>query len=321
MNCMHKNDILFSIVIPVYNTQNYLSRCLDSVLNQTFMQWECIVIDDGSIDNSRMICDEYSGKDNRIKVIHKKNEGVSIARNIGIKEASGEYILFVDSDDWIERNMLECISNKIHNNHSELLLWGYSIFDGEILTTGNVPELEIIKFDELKLVPEWFNSPWSKAYKRSFLIENKILFPENISLAEDMFFSYICFSKVSYICCIQERLYCYFSNRAESACNTLTSKKIKDEIISIKLLEEVLQDKVRIFKNSIFERKIHAKEKILFVSRIPNIKFYRKTFSEVNQTLWNKKKSLFNFFILYKLDLLALFIFMINKIINKLKKV
>ena len=316
-----KNQIKFSIIIPVYNTQDYLTRCLDSILNQTFMQWESIVVDDGSIDNSGIICDKYSKKDNRVKVIHKKNEGVSIARNIGIKEAAGEYILFVDSDDWIERNMLECICENIQKNNSDLILWGYSIFNGECLTHGHVPEFEIIRFDELKFIPEWFNSPWSKAYKRSFLIENGILFPENISLAEDMFFSYICFSEISYICCIKERLYCYFSNRAESACNTLTLKKIKDEINSIKLLEEVLQDKVHILKNSLFERKIHAKEKILFVSKIPNIKFYRKTFSEVNLTLWNRNKSLFNFFIINKLDLLALFIFMINKIINKLKKV
>ena len=92
---------IISIIVPVYNTEAYLRRCLESILTQTFTDFECILIDDGSLDNCPMICDEYATKDNRIIVIHQKNSGVSIARNIGLNVAKGEWINFVDSDDWL----------------------------------------------------------------------------------------------------------------------------------------------------------------------------------------------------------------------------
>ena len=98
---------MISIIIPVYNVEKYLAKCIDSILNQAFTDWELILIDDGSVDQSGKICDEYACKDNRIKVTHKKNEGVSKARNTGITLAKGEYICFIDSDDWIDVNYLQ----------------------------------------------------------------------------------------------------------------------------------------------------------------------------------------------------------------------
>ena len=95
--------IEISIIVPVYNTEKYIIRCINSVLKQTFRNWELILIDDGSIDSSGKICDFFQKKDNRIKVIHKKNEGVSIARNLGITLSKGNYITFIDSDDWVDR--------------------------------------------------------------------------------------------------------------------------------------------------------------------------------------------------------------------------
>lgn len=99
--------MLISVIVPVYNVENYLCKCVDSIINQTYNNLEIILVDDGSTDGSASICDEYVLKDSRVKVIHKENGGVSSARNIGIAEASGEYICFVDSDDWLELDYFE----------------------------------------------------------------------------------------------------------------------------------------------------------------------------------------------------------------------
>lgn len=102
---MHDN--LVSVIVPVYNVERYLKKCIESIINQTYKNLEIFLVDDGSTDNSGKICDEYAKKDNRINVIHKENKGVSSARNAGINEAKGEWIAFIDADDWIEENYIE----------------------------------------------------------------------------------------------------------------------------------------------------------------------------------------------------------------------
>lgn len=114
---------IISIIIPVYNAEKTLNRCVDSVLNQTFHDWELLLIDDGSKDRSMYLCDEYALKDKRIKVFHKKNGGVSSARNMGLDYARGEWITFVDSDDYICENIFDLVSS--HNE--DLLIFNYVI--------------------------------------------------------------------------------------------------------------------------------------------------------------------------------------------------
>ena len=116
-----------SIIIPVYNSENTLRRCLNSVLAQTFTDFECLLVDDGSTDDSGRICDEYAEKDKRFRVFHKENGGVSSARNVGLDNASGEWITFVDSDDWIEGSFLDSLLN--FGNGSLRI----SNFNGEVL--------------------------------------------------------------------------------------------------------------------------------------------------------------------------------------------
>ena len=118
---------LISIVIPVYNVQDYLNKCLDSVLNQTYNNIEIILVDDGSTDKSGEICDKYNEKDNRIQVIHKQNGGLSDARNVGIKNARGKYITFVDSDDYLELDYIEYLYNLIKKYNTKMSICSYYI--------------------------------------------------------------------------------------------------------------------------------------------------------------------------------------------------
>ena len=117
---------LISVVVPVYNVEKYIDKCINSIINQTYKNLEIILVDDGSPDNCGNICDEYAKKDNRIIVIHKENGGVSSARNIGIKNAKGKWITFVDSDDWIENDYVEKLSKIGIQNKAEVVLCGYN---------------------------------------------------------------------------------------------------------------------------------------------------------------------------------------------------
>ena len=116
MKEVSNKEPLISVIIPVYKVEKYLKRCIDSVINQTYKNLEIILVDDGSPDNCPKICDDYSKKDKRIKVIHKKNGGVSAARNKGLKLSNGDYIVFVDSDDWLEYNFVEEMLTNLRKN-------------------------------------------------------------------------------------------------------------------------------------------------------------------------------------------------------------
>lgn len=144
-----------SIIVPVYNVEKYLHKCVDSILAQTFTDFELILVDDGSPDNSGAICDEYEKKDERVKVIHKKNGGLSDARNAGIDAAQGRYFGFVDSDDYIENDMYELLYKNIIENSAEMSICGiYDIYKGK--KTRKIPMFQkvISKNDAMKMVLE-----------------------------------------------------------------------------------------------------------------------------------------------------------------------
>lgn len=182
--------MLFSIIIPIYKVQDYLEKCVDSVCGQTYNDIEIILVDDGSPDNCPAICDEYAKKDSRIKVIHKENGGLSDARNSGLEIATGEYIFFVDSDDYIEADTCEkfaCFAEK-----------GYDILIGDAIVEGGKCDLSHIEIDEAisgvayyKLALLKQKTPivaWINAYRREYLIENDLRFKYGI-LHEDVEFT------------------------------------------------------------------------------------------------------------------------------------
>lgn len=185
---------MISIIIPVYNTEKYIYKCCDSILNQEYKDYEVLLIDDGSNDNSGNICDYYASIDNRFKVLHKPNSGVSSARNLGINESKGDFITFVDSDDYLDDNYLtHLISNKAY----DLVVGGakYIDQDGFHYYTSNNKRIEINNskdFNEFFFeidISTILDAPWNKLYKRDYIIKNNIRFDETLFYGEDKLFT------------------------------------------------------------------------------------------------------------------------------------
>lgn len=173
-----------SIIVPVYNVEKYLERCLDSILSQSFNAFELILVNDGSTDNSYKICEKYSYNDKRIKLINKENGGLSSARNAGIEASQGEYIGFIDSDDYIDKFMYEILYNYAEKNKSDIVICKYKKVDANFGMNENlnynVEEINYSNFQALNQLYEENNIEfvvmWNKLYKRS-LFDN-IKFPD-----------------------------------------------------------------------------------------------------------------------------------------------
>ena len=191
---MSKKDI--SIIIPIYNAEKKLTRCLDSIINQTFSNWKCILVDDGSTDLSGDICKKYVAKDKRFHVIHKENGGVSSARNVGINESSGEYICFIDSDDYVEKDYLASL---LSEEEADIVLCGFKS-SSDILV---LPEQNYFKLEELStklpvlLHSRLLDTPWAKLFKTALIKKNNICFDLKMRLGEDTIFvrNYLCYCK------------------------------------------------------------------------------------------------------------------------------
>lgn len=176
-----------SVITPVYKVENYLKKCIDSILNQTFTDFELIIVDDGSPDSCGKIADEYGIKDSRVYVIHKENGGAPSARNAGIEKACGEYFYFPDSDDWIEPTYLEELYSLAKKTEAQLVISGYTMEYYENNSSQSyavsVPERFYENKQEVRShLHNYFDNmmmavPWNKLYKASFVKEKKILFP------------------------------------------------------------------------------------------------------------------------------------------------
>lgn len=187
---MDKMKPLISIIIPVYNAEKYLGQCLDSVLAQTMTDYEVILVDDESTDSSPQICDEYAKKDKRIVVVHQKNKGVSGARNTGIRQACGEWVTFLDSDDWWEPRYLEYMDL----TDADLCVCGYNVVyqDSSKIIARNLTKGIVAIADYVSQIEEYFgtvlNFPWGKLYRREIILRAS-LFNENVILGEDLLFN------------------------------------------------------------------------------------------------------------------------------------
>ena len=228
---LEDKNIMISIIIPVYNASPYLEKCVKSIQKQTIYDWELILVDDGSKDDSGEICDRLAAEDMRIRVVHQKNRGVSAARNAGLNMARGEYVMFVDSDDWTEPDLCETLLSYIKD--SDVVICGYyfiysqgnvkNVFSGDRVQ-GTVRTILYQYFDEL--YPKGLlNSPCSKLYKKSLL--KKQMFHSDVALGEDLLFNLEYFAKCHTITVLPYAGYNYNCMNESSA-----TKKFRESDVS-----------------------------------------------------------------------------------------
>lgn len=225
--------MLFSIIIPVYNVEKFLRECLDSVIGQTFQEWEAVCINDGSTDGSATVLEEYAAKDRRFRVINQPNGGLSAARNAGMKAVKGEHVLFLDSDDWLEPNALEILASNL-DGEDMLCFSGRRFFesDGQYRLPDQLEKqsyssgMDYYNDNALARRDFAFVCVVLRLYKRSFLWENGLRFKEGILHEDDLFTPQACYyaRKVSVI---NECLYDY-RVRANSITTTSSVKRVVD---------------------------------------------------------------------------------------------
>lgn len=220
-----------SVVVPIYKVEKYLHRCIDSILNQTYPHLEIILVDDGSPDNCGQIADDYAKRDERIKVIHKQNGGLSDARNCGMQYVTGEFTIFVDSDDWLESNMIEKMISKSHEFEAEITQAAfYYAYDDHLLFDNRCGENDDppIVIDKESLMYELVNNKrvknfaWGKLYKTDIIRD--IPFEKGV-LFEDVFWAYKVMHRVNKYVILNQPMYYYFQ-RSDSIVSTYTPRNL-----------------------------------------------------------------------------------------------
>ncbi|MCA0756491.1 glycosyltransferase [Paenibacillus sp. N4] len=206
--------------MPIYNVEKYIHKCVESLMNQTYKNIEIILVDDGSPDNCPSICDEYAKKDYRVRVIHKDNGGLSDARNSGMDDATGEFIIFVDGDDYVKLNMVEKAIGIAHSTKSNVVIWGFSadyVDENDTLIKSIIHKHESGVFDKYEYNNIVFGKDlignlgyaWNKMYSMVYLKGNGFKFTKGLSLVEDIVFNSLVLSRSEKIAFLDEPLIHY----------------------------------------------------------------------------------------------------------------
>ena len=222
---------LLSIIVPVYNVENFLPKCLDSILKQSFDCFECILIDDGSTDNSGSICDEYVNRDNRFKVFHKNNSGRSNARNFGIDNSIGKYITFVDSDDYIDENTYFSVFEVINREKVDACCFGINRFSNNSIVSE-------VKFHDKGLTKNFINSDvymhsvCNKVFNRKIVDSNNIRFDSDLTVCEDMLFTLKVLAFCRKVYYLNKNFYYYRFNELSESKITYSEVELRDYKVS-----------------------------------------------------------------------------------------
>lgn len=248
-----------TLVVPIYKIkEEYLRKCLDSILNQTDGNWEAILVDDGSPDNSGLICDEYAKRDSRFTVYHQENQGVSVARNKGIEHAKYEWITFVDPDDWINERSVELINNQLVQTDPDILAFGYArefqnLTKPEFLIHENCKVTESL-LQSMRLAPLYHlminghiyhytvNAIWNKVYKVAYLNRYGIRFEASARKGQDRLFNLYALDKTENIYYMDQLLYHYRNDNENSIVNRYNPDTVKNSQAVLRLMSDWIKD-------------------------------------------------------------------------------
>lgn len=270
-------EIKVSVIVPVYNVENYLARCLNSLINQTLHEIEIICINDGSSDNSLNILDEYSNKDARIRIVNQENKGLSKSRNTGIDLATGEYISFVDSDDWVDENFLEVLYNAAKGHNADIAATDVAVvrstavkdyirFESEAIYTDTIPKYNICK------CPEKCNI-WNKIYKLEKIRQYKLYF-ENIYY-EDVIWTPKVLYYLNTLITIPGAKYYYFRHGQSVIRRTKKNKKMQTDLAYAHEVFDKFLTEINIDKNML-EIKQVKKYKLFGITLLKKITIGKK---------------------------------------------
>lgn len=287
---MDKNEFLLSIIIPIYNASKYIKRCVDSIINIEESGIEIILIDDGSDDNSFNIAIEYSKKNKNIKAYHQENHGVSSARNYGIKEANGKFIMFVDSDDFLEKNSLSKILELLNKKECDLILfpyykgndiYGYKKYSYELFESNSEQKIE----DIYRLtINQKINEPWKKIYISKIIKDNKIQFNEDMFMGEDLCFFIDYLNFVNRVYYYDFPLYYYFKNE-EGLTSNIKLSFFSQELKVFNKLSSFIEIKK-------IEVDYKEKNEILFLHKITRYIAHLKCINISNKQILNELENL-----------------------------
>ena len=280
-----------SVVVPIYNVEQYLEKCIESIVNQTYNDLEIILVDDGSTDSGPSICDKWKEKDHRIVVIHKQNGGLSSARNAGMEMATGKYIMFEDSDDWLELDIVKKCVERIERDESDLVIFGYKKIDerGNNLGTFNFGN-KTYSSEEMssqlhkRILEMSFGYAWNKLYRLSVVKTTGIINDGSIIDREDLFFNLSLFKYLNKICYLDYAGYNYLQretsllhnadigrvNNISVFCKKMRGVKWGDNKSVKKVLNMCILHYLSdcLIKNIIWNKSLNKQEKILNIKKI-----------------------------------------------------
>lgn len=275
---MENINPLISIIIPIYNVDKFLMKCLESCISQTYKNIEMILINDGSTDNSGNICDEYQKRDRRVKVVHKKNAGVSAARNYGINIAKGDWIIFVDADDYLSVDFVQYMLNLVKKSGASFGLSKKCYLSKEDKQEEN--ECKILSPEEataLLLSQEVIVGCWNKIYNRQFLLSNNIKFSTNLFYGEGLEFITTVAQKANFVAVGNKRVYFYRKNNDNSATTKFKIEKHYNGEKAINIIKENL-----LLKSDLIDKQLKIHYTLLCLNAVKDI-ISNKLKKEFNQ--------------------------------------
>ena len=273
------NDKVISVLIPAYNVERYLPRCLDSVLSQTFKDFEVIVIDDGSTDGTGNICDDYAEKDSRVKVYHQENKGISATRELCLQYASGEYIQFVDSDDWIDENMLGEMYAVACRDDADVV--GCNFYEEYGYHCNEVGVCYSEKNDFFKdVVGDHWGVLWKLLMRKSVIDSNGITFPRGINGGEDYVFVVQVLYFAKNVVSINRSFYHYNRMNSSSTISTPSYSKVMEQVEATRIVENFLtiQNVKPSYDAELLRRKFYCKMPLMKIDYLK----WRAVFPECN---------------------------------------
>lgn len=287
-----RNDNKITIIVPVYNVEKYICRCIESLIKQTYTNIEIILVDDGSIDKSAAICNKFAVKDNRIKVICKQNTGVSDTRNVGLTASTGKYITFVDGDDFLPLDAVEKLYNALLKNNTDMVCGCWCKISAKGTFQNHHPSAVISTKSKDSLMPimdyEEIKGPVAKIFKTDIIKANDIIFPEDIKISEDTIFVYQYLQRCKDIYFLDENVY-YYNRLSIGSATTKYYDKFNissfmcieeyvknvvvndDDLLNIKLQEKIVKQFELVNKYILFYKSDNKEEAVLKLKETYNL--------------------------------------------------